>query len=89
MAYFASIEGRPRTTFTYQLANSNQIFSGSTGLTGTFVFPEAVLESTPLVSITPTGNNGWNGARLTFGYYDEGIDSFNYIYHVGVTDKIV
>lgn len=87
MAYFASIEGPPRTNFTYRLEGSNEILSGSTGLTGTFIFPDAVLQSTPLVEITPTTQ--WGATQLTFGYYDEGVDTFNYIYDIDITDRII
>lgn len=95
MAYFASIEGAPRTNFIYQLANSTEIHVGSTGVTGIFTFPSEVLEATPLVSISRvdsiSGNpmDDWNGAKLTFGYYDAGIDAFSYIRDISITDRIV
>ncbi len=85
-AYMASITATPRTLFKYKLANLDS-YELSVGLTGTYIFNDDVLNSTPLISIAPLTEWGEN-AYLTYGYYDEGIDTFSYIYNIDIKDKI-
>ena len=85
-AYMASITATPSTIFKYNLANLDSYELGI-GLTGTYIFDDTVLNSTPLISITPIGSWG-DDAYLTYGYYDEGIDTFSYIYNIDIKDKI-
>lgn len=85
-AYLASITGTPRSNFTYKLADSGDDHIGTTGLTGTFIFPDEVLRTTPLVSITPVGSWG-SDTYLTYGYYDAPPDTFSHIYDITLSDK--
>lgn len=86
-AYMASITATPRILFKYNLANLDS-YELAIGLTGVYVFDDTVLNSTPLISITPINDWGEN-AYLTYGYYDEGVDTFSYIYNIDIRDKII
>jgi hypothetical protein len=86
-AYMASITATPRMLFKYGLANLDNYELGI-GLTGTYVFDNDVLNATPLISITPVTDWGDN-AYLIYGYYDEGVDTFSYIYNIDIKDKII
>lgn len=87
--YIASISANPDVDFSYRLANSNTGYIGSTNLTGTFVFPEAVLKETPLTTIKLESSSWGDNAFLTYGYYDTTVDSFSYIHKVTITDQII
>ena len=88
-AIFTSISASPRTTFRYSLQGINIPGQAATGLTGTYIFPEEVLKSTPLVSIKLLSNSWGDVATLTYGYYDTTADNFSIVHNIKLIDKMV
>lgn len=86
-AYYASITADPDKNFVYELSDG-AIYNGNTNLTGTFIFPEEVLLSTPLISITLKDNEWGRSAYLTYGYYDTSTDNFSLIESIDIRDEV-
>ena len=88
-AYIATISGDPGVEFLYTLANYTEKKSAQIGDTGIYIFSEEVLKETPLTSLEIKTNKKGHPVYLTYGYYDEAIDTFSYIYDIKITDEVI
>lgn len=87
-ARWASISADPGFKFYYLLDDQKSKHEQEIGVTGSYIFPPEILQSTPLLSISlDIGKVFGDDVTITYGYYDGVEDSFSYINNIFVTDK--
>ena len=89
-AYICSVVGAPWTGFSYGLSNGDTNI-GTTGPTGSWIFPSELLQDNPLIYIT---SQNWdiygNGVTITYAYFIDGdYNEFSLIKSISIEDKVV
>ena len=78
-------DASPGTIFELNFADNSEVASIEIGTTGVY---EVQIVDRPLSSIA-LKSGGWNGAKLTFSYYEDSpVDAFNQIKRIDLTDEI-
>ena len=89
-AYVCSVQGGPFTDFYYTLFMRGRA-KGTISATGTFIFPEEILNEHPIISIESDNWNATssNGCTVTYGYYvPNTFEDFNIIKSIDITEDL-
>lgn len=87
-ARWASISAEPGFKFYYLLDDKQNRHTQEIGVTGSYLFPANVLQSTPLLEICcEAGKTFGNGVTITYGYYDKAEDFFSYVNNIKIYDR--
>lgn len=87
-ARWASISADPGFKFYYLLDDAGNKHEQELGVTGSYIFPAEILQSTPLLNISlDIGKAFGDNVTITYGYYDGVEDSFSYINNIYVYDR--
>lgn len=87
-AVYASVSATPYTTFGYKCEDSDAFIPISIGATGMYLFQENALLSSPLIAIKLLSNTWGDNATLTYGYYDQTVDTFSIVYNIQLHDRM-
>lgn len=87
-ARWASISADPGFKFYYLLDDKKNKHAQEIGVTGAYIFPADILQSTPLLEICcEPGKTFGNDVTITYGWYDGVEDSFSYINNIKIYDR--